>query len=33
MKTVDQIANLPTDDRDWPFNNVYINRVEIINNN
>src|SRR5210317_768082 len=33
MKTVDQIANLPTDDRDWPFNNVYINRVEIINKN
>ena len=30
MKTVDIIANLPTDNRDWPLNNVYINKVEII---
>ena len=31
MEVVDIIANLPTDERDWPLNNVYINRVEIIN--
>ena len=30
METVDIIANLPTDNRDWPLNNVYINKVEII---
>ena len=29
-ETVDIIANLPTDNRDWPLNNVYINKVEII---
>ena len=31
METVDIIANLPTDNRDWPVNNVYINKVEIVN--
>ena len=31
MQIVDIIANLPTDDRDWPLNNVYINKIEIIN--
>ena len=31
MEVVDIIANLPTDERDWPLNNVYINRVEIVN--
>ena len=31
MEVVDTIANLPTDERDWPLNNVYINRVEIVN--
>ena len=30
METVDIIANLPTDNTDWPLNNVYINKVEII---
>ena len=29
METVDKIANLPTDNRDWPLNNVYINKVLI----
>ena len=33
METVDVIANLPTDNRDWPLNNVYINKVEIVNDN
>ena len=33
METVDRIANLATDNRDWPLNNVYINKVEIINVN
>ena len=33
METVDKIANLPTDNRDWPLNNVYINKVEIVNDN
>jgi cyclophilin family peptidyl-prolyl cis-trans isomerase len=33
METVDIIANLPTDNRDWPLNNVYINKVEIVNDN
>ena len=33
METVDKIANLPTDNRDWPLNNVYINKVLIINDN
>lgn len=33
METVDIIANLPTDNRDWPLNNVYINKVEIVNEN
>ena len=33
METVDIIANLPTDNRDWPLNNVYINKVLIINDN
>ena len=31
LEVVDIIANLPTDERDWPLNNVYINRVEIVN--
>ena len=31
MEVVDIIANLPTDERDWPLNNVYINRVDIVN--
>ena len=31
MEIVDIIADLPTDERDWPLNNVYINRIEIIN--
>ena len=31
MEIVDIIANLPTDERDWPLNNVYINKIEIIN--
>jgi cyclophilin family peptidyl-prolyl cis-trans isomerase len=33
METVDIIASLPTDNRDWPLNNVYINKVEIVNDN
>ena len=33
METVDIIANLATDNRDWPLNNVYINKVEIVNDN
>ena len=33
METVDIIANLPTDNRYWPLNNVYINKVEIVNDN
>ena len=33
MEIVDVIANLPTDNRDWPLNNVYINKVEIVNDN
>ena len=31
MEVVDIIANLPTDERDWPLNNVYIKRIEIVN--
>ena len=31
MDTVDKIASRPTDDRDWPIDNIYINKVEIIN--
>ena len=31
MDTVDKIASIPTDDRDWPIDNIYINKVEIIN--
>ena len=31
MEIVDIIASLPTDQRDWPLNNVYINKIEIIN--
>ena len=31
MEVVDIIANLPTDERDWPLTNVYINRVDIVN--
>jgi len=31
MEIVDIIADLPTDERDWPLNNVYINKIEIIN--
>ena len=30
MDTVDRIASIPTDEMDWPINNVYINKVEII---
>ena len=30
MDTVDKIASIPTDEIDWPINNVYINKVEII---
>jgi len=30
MDTVDRIASIPTDEIDWPINNVYINKVEII---
>ena len=33
MEIVDIIASLPTDERDWPLNNVYINKVEIVNDN
>ena len=28
--TVDKIASIPTDEMDWPINNILINRVEII---
>ena len=31
MEVVDIIANLPTDERDWPLNIVYINKIEIVN--
>ena len=31
MEVVDRIASSPTDNIDWPLNNIYINRVEIIN--
>ena len=31
MEIVDIIASVPTDERDWPLNNVYINKIEIIN--
>jgi cyclophilin family peptidyl-prolyl cis-trans isomerase len=30
METVDKIASNPTDNRDWPIDNVYIKKVEII---
>ena len=30
MDTVDKIASSPTDNRDWPIDNVYIKKVEII---
>ena len=30
MNTVDKIAATPTDDLDWPLQNIYIKRVEII---
>tara|TARA_B100001989_G_scaffold43578_1_gene27254 strand:- start:23 stop:628 length:606 start_codon:yes stop_codon:yes gene_type:complete len=30
MDTVDKIASTPTDDLDWPLQNIYIKRVEII---
>jgi peptidyl-prolyl cis-trans isomerase A (cyclophilin A) len=30
MDVVDKIAEVKTDDGDWPLNNVYINKVEII---
>ena len=30
MDTVDKIAATPTDDLDWPLQNIYIKRVEII---
>ena len=30
IETVDKIANTPTDDLDWPIENIYIRRVEII---
>lgn len=31
MDTVDKIASSRTDNIDWPLNNIYINKVEIIN--
>lgn len=31
MEVVDRIASSPTDNMDWPLNNIYINKVEIIN--
>ena len=31
METVDKIAATPTDNLDWPLNNVYIKKVTIIN--
>ena len=30
MDTVDKIASSPTDNRDWPIDNIYIKKVEII---
>ena len=30
MDTVDKIANTPTDNLDWPLQNIYIKKVEII---
>lgn len=30
MDTVDKIASRPTDNKDWPIDNIYIKRVEII---
>ena len=30
MDTVDEIASRPTDSRDWPIDNIYIKKVEII---
>ena len=30
MDTVDKIASTPTDNLDWPLQNIYIKRVEII---
>ena len=30
MDTVDKISSRPTDNRDWPIDNVYIKKVEII---
>ena len=30
MNTVDKIAATPTDNSDWPLQNIYINKVEII---
>ena len=30
MEIVDEIASIPTDNRDWPIDNVYIKKVEII---
>ncbi len=30
MNTVDKIAATPTDNLDWPLQNIYIKRVEII---
>ena len=30
METVDKIAATATDNLDWPIENIYINRVEII---
>ena len=30
MNVVDKISSVNTDDYDWPINNVYINKAEII---
>jgi len=30
MEIVDKIASIPTDEIDWPIDNIYINKVEII---
>ena len=30
MDTVDKIASTPTDNLDWPLQNIYIKKVEII---
>ena len=30
MDVVDKIASVPTDIGNWPENNIYINRIEII---